>query len=135
MKVIGLNGRTYAWRLASNVRLADDTRQSSSLHKQVKELLSKLFPLEQICEEVYLPGSDGLTADFVIPTRKLIVEAQGEQHYHFIGRFYQTKLDFIEACKRDKRKREWAELNQLTLVELKYDGTDEEWRSAITSTS
>ena len=133
MKVIGFNGRSYPWRLSRNIRLDDDNRQTSCLHQRVKTLLKQLFPLEHICEEVYLPGSNGLKADFVIITRKLIVEAQGAQHYHFVGKFYNTKLDFIEACIRDKRKREWAELNNLILVELRYDRSEREWEKAITS--
>jgi hypothetical protein len=34
--------------------------------------------------------------------------------------------------KRDKDKREWCELNEITLVELPYD-EEEKWKSLIAS--
>jgi hypothetical protein len=134
MKVKGLNGRIYAWRLQDKLPRADDPRKRSDYHKRARALLHQLFPLENIYEEVYLPGCDKLYADFVIPTRKMIVEVHGEQHYHFVSFYYTTILDFIEAKKRDNRKRQWAELNSLTLVELPYDEDIKLWQQRIIQT-
>jgi hypothetical protein len=57
MKAIGLDGRVYTWKLSR--KLTD--RWRSELHLKVRKLLHSLYPLENILEEVYLPGSDGLT--------------------------------------------------------------------------
>jgi hypothetical protein len=127
MKAIGLDGRVYTWKLSR--KLTD--RWRSELHLKVRKLLHSLYPLENILEEVYLPGSDGLTADFFIPTRKMLVEAHGEQHYHFVSFFYNTILDFIEAKKRDQRKRQWAEINKLKLVELCCNDSPKQWRKQL----
>jgi hypothetical protein len=133
MKVKGLNGRTYPWKLHGHIPLLDDERQRSGLHKQVRQLLKEVFPLDPIYEEVYLPGSDGLSADFVIPTRDMIVEAHGEQHYKFVSYFYKTIYDFVEAKKRDAQKVEWAELNKLKLIALPYNESVEQWTQRLTS--
>lgn len=131
MKVIGIDGKTYRWNLTGHIPLLSDERPRSKLHKDVKQLLTLLFPVEQIFEEVYLPGSLGLTADFVIPTQKLIIEAHGEQHYHFVGFFYKNIYEFIEAKQRDKNKIQWAELNRFTLIGLPYNEDNDQWTKRI----
>jgi hypothetical protein len=133
MKVIGLDGRTYAWKLTRKTPTDDDDLQRSELHLRTRAFLHTLYPLERILEEVYLPGSGDLTVDFFIPTRKLFVEAHGVQHYKFVPFFHETQLGFIQACKRDKDKRHWAELNNLTYVELPYNESTADWRDRVIS--
>lgn len=135
MRVTGLDGRTYSWKLQGRIPFEDDTRPRSSLHILARGLLRSLFPLEQVYEELYLPGAGKLYADFVILTRKLMVEVHGEQHYVFNSYFYNTLLDFIEAKKRDELKAKWAELNGLTLVVLPYTEDIDAWRHRISSAS
>jgi hypothetical protein len=134
MRVQGLDGRIYAWK-QGKIPFADDPRKRSEYHRRARALLHELFPLEHVYEEVYLPGCDKLYADFVIPTRKMIVEVHGEQHYHFVSYFHETLLDFIESKKRDQKKRQWAELNRLTLIELPYNEDNDEWRERINTGS
>lgn len=131
MKITGLNGKGHRWNLIGHVPLLNDERHRSSYHLQARQVLNELFPLERILEEVPLPGSDGLTADFFIPTQMLMIEVHGEQHYQEIGFFHKSTLDFHAGQTRDKKKRRWCELNDITLVELPYDRRDE-WRRRIT---
>jgi very-short-patch-repair endonuclease len=131
MKIKGLDGKLHTWSLTNHVPLKDATRPRSELHKQVRELLLELYPIERILEEVPLPGSGGLSADFYIPGSKLIVEAHGRQHYEFVQMFHRDMFGFIEHKKRDKRKREWAEINNITVVELPYNEDINEWRKRI----
>ncbi len=131
MKIIGLDGRTYTWKLQGYVPLLNDDRPRSALHKAAKELLYNIYPLDRILEEVHLPGSGELYVDFFIPTRKLMVEVNGEQHYRFIQYFHQDLIGFLDSKKRDKKKRDWAEINTLQIVELPYNETIAQWRERI----
>jgi hypothetical protein len=133
MRVTGLDGRNYSWKMQGKMPSADDTRPRSSLHILARKLLREMFSLENVYEELYLPGSGGLYADFVIPTRKLMVEVHGEQHYKFSTYFHDSLLDFIEAKKRDIYKRDWAKANNLKLVELPYSEDADAWRERIRS--
>ena len=133
MKVIGLDGRSHTWKLTNKVPLGDDEVERSQLHLEVRKFLREAYPFDRILEEVYLPGSDGLTADFVIPTRKLMVEAHGEQHYKFIPFFHGTIHGFLASKKRDNDKRQWAELNGFILVELPFDGKPKHWGEIVSN--
>lgn len=131
MKAIGLNGKEYTWKLIGHVPLGDDERSRSKFHLTARELLTKLFALDRILEEVPLPGSDGLTADFFILAERLMVEVHGQQHYQFVPHFHVDKLGFFASKKRDMNKRKWCELNNICLVELPYQESSDEWAKRI----
>ena len=108
----------------------------SSHHLRARGLLSELFPFEKIYEEVTLPGSKTIStgllyADFLIPNRNIIVEVHGKQHYEYTTHFHKTKADFMKSRKRDKKKIEWCELNDFTIIILPYN-REEEWKTLIT---
>lgn len=131
MKVKGLDGREYPWNLTGRQVNADDLRPRSALHKAARQLLNELYPVSPILEEVPLPGSGSLKADFYLPKQKLMVEVHGEQHYKFSKHFHGTKANFLEACKRDANKITWCELNNIQLVSLPYSENVDEWRTLI----
>lgn len=131
MKVVGLDGRTYSWKLAGHVPLDSDDRPRSSNHIRARALLATLFPADQRLEEVSLPGSGGLFADFYLPNRKFIIEVHGAQHFRFNGFFHETRLDFVQAQARDRRKAEWCQINNIRLIELAHDQSDESWAERI----
>ena len=131
MKVIGLDHRPHILQLNKKKRNA-----VSSYHERARTLLNKIFNHSSIYEEVYLGGSKennskGLYADFLIPSHKLIVEVQGEQHLKQTAFFHETKLDFLASKRRDRTKQEWCILNGFTLVELMYNQSDEDWQKVI----
>ena len=132
MNIKGLDGREYSWNPSASEAKASSR---SSLHKKAKELLDKLFPYDRILEEVSLPGSkterrrSTLRADLFIPNRNLIIEVHGEQHFTFNSFFHKDKMAFFKAQARDKDKRAWCELNHMTLIELNYDESEEQWRA------
>jgi hypothetical protein len=72
-----------------------------------------------------------LYADFFIPTQMMLVEVHGEQHYSDNQFFYKTKLDFIKAQQRDRKKIEWCEMNNYKYIELSYKETLDEWREKL----
>ena len=131
MRVKGLDGRTYPWNLTGKIPLGSNTRPRSSGHIRCRELLEKLFPFDSRLEEVFLPGSGGLTADFVIPTQRLLIEVHGVQHREHTPFFHETPLDFLKSRGRDQSKVRWAELNDLKFIELHDNESDREWRARL----
>jgi hypothetical protein len=133
MKVKGLDGKLHNWKLVGHVPLGDDSRPRSQFHVNARNLLTKIFPADRILEEVPLPGSSGLTADFYIPSQKLMIEVHGEQHYKYVPHFHQNILGFFAAKKRDETKRRWCAINHIALVELNYKENIDEWHQRILS--
>lgn len=134
MKVTGFDGREHALtfkRFRGNSR-----RDNKSCHHiRARELLSELFPYQRIYEEVTLPGSKTIStgllyADFLIPNKYIIVEVHGKQHYEYCSHFHKTKADFMKSRKRDKKKIEWCELNDFTIIVLPYNKEDQ-WKNLI----
>ena len=130
MKVRGLDNKTYTLTLTGHVPVSDDSKRSS-YHLRARDLLTNLFPRDRILEEVPLPGSGGLTADFFIPLQKLMIEVHGQQHYEVSTLFHNHYVDFLKGQQRDGRKRRWCELNNIDLVELPYNERDDAWEQRI----
>lgn len=129
MKVIGFDGRSYAWNPIGNTNTSRDV---SSFHAEARRILKLLFPSERILEEVGLPGTQPvLFADFVLPIRNMIIEVHGSQHYQWNQFFHNTKRDFIEGKKRDIKKKEWCKINNFFFVELPHWENEHEWRHRI----
>ncbi len=131
MKVRGLDGREYPWNLTGRRVNADDRRPRSKLHLAARQLLTDKYPVSPILEEVPLPGSGSLTADFYIPHRKMIVEVHGEQHYKYNKHFHGDKANFLAACKRDADKARWCEMNNILYVALPYSEDVDVWERII----
>lgn len=95
----------------------------SSYHAEARDLLKERYPTFIILEEVPVTIKKGKTEylDFFIPLKKLIIEVHGEQHYTFNKHFHRDKNGWAGQMRRDRLKREWAELNGLRLIELKYN--------------
>lgn len=131
MKYLGLDGRQYTLTFNSTIR-----GTCSSYHLRARQLLKDMFPFDRIFEEIALPGvksvkNGQLYLDFLIPSKDLAIEVQGEQHSKYTPFFHDNKLDFGRAQFRDNRKREWCEMNNITLIELNFDEDDNEWRCKI----
>ena len=134
MKVTGLNGREY------NLDLKKYTKQRencSFYHKIARVLLKEMFRGYNIYEEVKLPGSvkpskkSVLYLDFYIPSAIMAIEVHGQQHFKFVPYFHKSKAGFAMAEKRDMDKREWCRVNDIELVELRWDDSPEYWREKI----
>lgn len=124
MKVIGINGKEYSLLLKKK-----NQKGGSSFHCKARILLSQLFPHESVYEEVVLPGSGKLAADFLLPRKRLVVEVHGRQHYEYVPHFHGDELNFLSSIHRDDRKRQWCEINQFLYVELPYDS--DQWEREI----
>jgi hypothetical protein len=131
MRVVGLDGGEYVWRLTGHAARGGG-RPESSYHRAARDLLRRLFPADRILEEVFLPGLPAAEyADFYLPLRVLMVEVQGEQHYGFTPHFHRHRPGYLAALGRDLDKRRWCELNDISLVELPYSEDADAWTRRI----
>jgi len=130
MKVQDFEGRQHNWPPSACLPKENDTRPRSEPHLRARTLLRSLYPCDRVYEEVPLPGTR-LFADFFIPSRRMIVEVQGEQHFEYTPFFHGTKLAFHESQQRDAQKKEWCELNNLHLVQLPHDEELEIWQGRL----
>ena len=133
MRVRGLDGRSHPWDLRDREVGKMDDIARSQLHLSVRALLHQMFPTDPILEEVPLPGSGGLTADFYLPVRKLIVEAHGAQHLRFVAFYHRTTHGFRDQQKRDQNKIVWSEINGMRLVALHHNEDESQWIQKLLS--
>ena len=133
MKVVGFDGREYSFA-PSNKQA--DVAFRSKLHEKAYDLIREIYPFESILQEVSLPGSytsrnGTLRADFLLPVKRTVIEVHGEQHDKFNSFHYEDKAAFARAKMRDKKKKEWCELNNITYIELLWNESEDEWREKI----
>lgn len=133
MKCIGLNGSEY--NLDLKKYLANERDKRSYYHILARQLAHEMFKGYTVLEEVKLPGSSQklsvLYLDFLIPSCKIALEVHGEQHFKYTPFFHKSKAGFLRAKKRDLDKEEWCNINNITLVALRYDDSEEYWREQI----
>lgn len=127
--VYGLDGKQYKFNLNG---YSKKSTKKSAPHLKVRALLQSLYPPHAILEEVLLPGTGKLRADFYLPSYSLMVEINGAQHSEYTPHFHGTadqlgRLKFGRAVANDKRKSDWCELNQIELIVLEHDD-EENWR-------
>ena len=130
MKVKDFQDKEHNWPPSDRVANAGDTSNKSDLHIRCRNLLRKLYPTRPPLEEVPIPGTK-LRFDFVLPQRRICIEVQGQQHFEDNGFFYSDRMGLGKSKQRDKRKREWCNLNNLLLIELLYNEDDFDWEEKI----
>ncbi len=136
MIILGLDGKEHKWN-PSRKQSAVGDKNRSKLHIKARALLKDLFPFDRVLEELTLPGTKTssrrtlLYADFYIPNRSLIVEVHGEQHFKFNSFFYKDKMAFFKAKARDSDKRDWCDINGITLIEFNHSEDIDDWRRKI----
>ena len=92
----------------------------SKLSDKVGFLLKELFPNVRIKEEHYVVY-DGhkLFVDFYIPSYLIAVEVHGRQHDEFVKHFHVDENGWRSHRLRDRRKEEWADVNNITYVVIR----------------
>ncbi len=63
---------------------------------------------------------------------KIAIEYNGEQHYKYCPVFHKDKMAYYKSLARDVDKKEWCDLNSITLKVLKYNEV-EKWKSILLS--
>jgi hypothetical protein len=96
----------------------------SRLSEEVSQLISSCFPRYHKVPEFYVKyRGEQLYYDFLIRELKVLIEVQGVQHYKYVPHFHKDPFYFFQQRKRDVIKKEWAQENGYTLIEIK-EGMD-----------
>ena len=86
--------------------------------------LKGLYPFDKITKEYYINYKNTrLLYDFFIPSLRVCIECQGEQHFKYVKHFHSAIEDFYAQKRRDNLKVAYCEENDLTLVYF-YDKVD-----------
>ena len=65
--------------------------------------------------------NDGLLSyDFYLSDYNLLIEYQGEQHEKYCKAFHKSKKDFEKQIEHDRRKKEYAQIHNIKLLEIWY---------------
>ena len=59
--------------------------------------------------------------DFYVPSKKLLIEYNGEQHYVFRPGFHRSLADFRIQLERDMKKRKYAQEHGYKQIEISYE--------------
>ena len=94
----------------------------SKLADQAHAFLKKVFPHNIITKEYYVSyNNTRLFFDFYIKDLGLLLEIQGRQHDGFVKHFHGDKEGFLASKKRDNLKKEYCELRNFVLIEIRSD--------------
>lgn len=120
MNLLNSDGEEYSIRVAEYT--CKKMGGKSSLHLSAYEVLHELFPYENILQEIPARCGDSLLfLDLYVPSQKLGVECHGQQHFKFNTHFHKNIFEFHKAVRRDKMKVEWAEVNGIDLIIVRFD--------------
>ena len=61
-----------------------------------------------------------LRFDFYLPHKHVLVEYDGEQHFHFVDKFYKQRTDFLKAKERDRLKNSYSLARGIPLYRIPY---------------
>lgn len=116
MKFIDLQGRSHSCNI-NQYKKTYSKKSRSNYQKKLGEILLEIWPHVPIYEEMPCPGT-GLRLDFFIPSLRIGIEMQGEQHDSYIPFFHKNKYGFARSQARDDSKSEWCRINDITLIKI-----------------
>lgn len=94
----------------------------SKFHREVLEIVGKMYPNDVINTNYHFKASGkSLYFDIYIPRAKIVIEADGRQHYEFVEHYHGDAAGFQDSKKNDIIKNEFCKSNNLTLVRILYN--------------
>ena len=96
----------------------------SSWQNEVGAVLASIFKNYVILEEFSIGNK--LKIDFLIPLIRVAIECDGVQHSKFNKFFHGDITGFKRQKVNDKKKDEWARLNDFLLIRIKYPIKDKQ---------
>ena len=92
---------------------------SKSEEKIASLLINAGYKFER--EKIFLDLRNGkLRFDFYIPSKSILIEVDGEQHFKRVTKFHPTQQDFTHAKQNDYYKNSYALAHNLTLYRIPF---------------
>jgi hypothetical protein len=94
-----------------------DAGSRSKFQKAVKDFLKPYWETDVVFEEFRIVGTR-LSLDIYNANKKIAIEVQGGQHTKYIKHFHKNRLKYVDQLKRDQKKLDFCEINDIKLVEI-----------------
>ena len=112
-----LYGKEKPIRNPHKYKIKWNGKSRSKFQKNVKKYIYKHWKYDAVYEDFRVIGTQ-LSLDFYNHNRKIAVEVQGAQHLQFVKHFHKTRANFVRQIKRDTKKLEFCEINNIKLIEI-----------------
>lgn len=113
-------------RLTKGARGRDNRIKYHNTERKLAEILRIIFGRKKVITSVHpkwavSPKGALLEYDIAVPSKKLLFEYNGKQHYIYPNFFHKTKVGFTQQLIRDKSKKFIAKERGWSLIVIKYD--------------
>lgn len=119
MKFKTLYGKEKSLKNASKYLVQWNKKTRSKFQDEVKKFLKQYWSQDIIFEELRILDTR-MTFDLYNANKKIAIEVQGRQHTKYVPFFHRNRNQFLQQLKRDSKKLEFCEINNIKLVEI-YD--------------
>ena len=117
MKFLDPLGKQRNLKGAKKYLINWEEKSRSKFQKNVKDFLKDYWLHDVVFEEFRIVGTR-LSLDFYNANKKIAVEVQGDQHIRYVKHFHKNRLKYLEQLKRDQKKLDFCEINDIKLVEI-----------------
>ena len=117
MKFYDSYGKTRNLKNPKKYLIDWDGSSRSKFQNNVKNFLKDYWLNDIVFEEFRVVGSR-LSLDFYNANKKIAIEVQGAQHLKYVKHFHKNKLKYLDQLKRDQKKLDFCEINDIKLVEI-----------------
>lgn len=132
MKFKTLNHREVRLEILPSRYPMRSRSQSKSVGQyNLGRMLRSIYGMQAVILEEFGMPEERLFVDFYMPHHNLAFEFQGVQHDEFNKFFHGDKSGFEKSKIRDERKREWCQINNIVLIEVREMLSMEDLKEAI----
>lgn len=117
MKFYTVDGKLRNLKNPKKYRIDWEGSSRSKFQKGVKDFLRSYWHLDIVFEEFRIVGSR-LSLDFYNANKRVAIEVQGAQHTKYVKHFHKNRLKYLDQLKRDQKKLDFCERNDINLVEI-----------------
>lgn len=117
MKFKTLDGKEKTVKNIKDCIIKWDGKSRSKFQEEVKKFLKKYWKGDVVFEELKVVGTR-LTLDFFNANKRIAIEVQGQQHFKYIPFFHGNRGNYLNQIKRDVKKIQFCELNEIKLIEI-----------------
>lgn len=117
MKFLTLYGKEKPLRNPHKYKIKWNSNSLSKFQREVKRYLYKYWRYDDVYEEFRVAGTQ-MSLDFYNHTKKIAIEVQGAQHIKYVKHFHKSRANFLRQIKRDTKKMDFCEINNIELIEI-----------------
>jgi len=117
MKFLDPFGKQRNLKNAKKYLIDWESKSRSKFQNRVKIFLMPYWKNDVVFEEFRIVGTR-LSIDFYNANRCIAIEVQGDQHVKYVKHFHKNRLKYLDQLKRDQKKLDFCELNDIKMVEI-----------------